>query len=104
MTRINQIIAYVSSASSGKKYEVALEVDEFDNPKVWLTGPGAGQPRVHCNCMSMRNRTGTDERGNCKHIRAALGYQSTSYKLNRRSKSLIVEDKEAACLVRAWGT
>jgi hypothetical protein len=104
MTRINQILAYVSSASSGKKYEVALEVDEFDRPKVWLTGPGKGQPRVMCNCMSMRNRTGTDERGNCKHIRATLGYTSKSSVLNRRSRSLIVECKEAAGLVRAWGT
>lgn len=102
MARKNQILAFVSSASSNKKYEVALEVDEFGTPQVWLTGPGTGQPRVHCECSSMRNRTGVDERGNCKHIRAVLGYQSSSAKMNRRSRGLVVEDREAECMVRSW--
>ncbi len=102
MARHNQILAYVGSASSNRSYEVALEVDEFDNPRVWITGPGKGQPRIHCNCMSMRNRTGVDERGNCKHIRAVLGYESKSRKLNRASAKLIVDNKEAECAVRAW--
>lgn len=102
MARRNQILAYVSSASSNRKYEVALEVDEFDRPQVWISGPGTGQPRVHCDCMSMRNRTGVDERGNCKHIRATLGYQSTSAKMNRSSSRLVVDDQEAVCAVRDW--
>jgi hypothetical protein len=102
MARKNQILAYVSSASGKKKYEVALEVDETGSPRVWLTGPGAGQLRIHCDCRSMINRTGVDERGNCKHIRAVLGYESTSAKLNRRSRNLIVEDKESELLVRSW--
>lgn len=102
MARKNQILAYVGSASSSRSYEVALEVDEAGNPQQWITGPGTGQPRVHCNCMSMRNRTGTDERGNCKHIRAVLGYQSKSVKLNRLSRNLVVDNKEAECAVRNW--
>jgi hypothetical protein len=102
MARRNQILAFVSSASSNRSYEVALEVDEFDRPQVWITGPGKGQPRIHCNCMSMRNRTGVDERGNCKHIRAVLGYQSTIPKMNRSSRRLVVDCQEAACAVRDW--
>lgn len=102
MARVNQILAYVRSASSDRKYEVALEVDEFDNPQVWLSGPGKGQARVHCNCMSMRNRTGVDHRGNCKHIRAFLGYTCGTARTDSASRKLVVEDKEAECLVRNW--
>ena len=102
MARKNQILAFVSSASGGKAYEVALEVDEFGTPQKWLSGPNAGHLRIHCDCRSMINRTGVDERGNCKHIRAVLGYESVSPKLNRRSRDLIVEDKEHELLVRNW--
>jgi hypothetical protein len=104
MARHNQILAYVSSARSNRKYEVALEVDDYDRPKVWLSGPGKGQPRVHCQCPSMRNRTGVDDRGQCKHIRAALGYTTGVPKWDRSSKGLVVEDVEMKLVVRAWGT
>ena len=104
MARRNQILAYVSSASSSRSYEVALEVDEFDRAQVWLTGPGQGQSRVMCSCPSMRNRTGVDSRGNCKHIRATLGYITGVKKWDRSSANLVVDDREADCRVRAWGT
>ena len=104
MARHNQILAYVSSARSNRKYEVALEVDEFDRAQVWVTGPGKGSPRIHCNCMSMRNRTGVDDRGQCKHIRAALGYTTGIAKWDRSSRVLTVEDVEQRLEVRAWGT
>ena len=104
MSRLNLILGRVSSSTSGKKYEVALEVDEFDRPQKWITGPGKGQLRIHCGCRSMINRTGVDERGNCKHIRALLGYESTSAKLNRRSRNLLVEELAHEDVVRAWGT
>jgi len=102
VARYNQILAHVQSNSSNKKYEVALEVDEFDTPQVWVTGPGAGMPRIHCNCMSMRNRTGVDDRGNCKHIRAFLGYMTGVKKWDRSSARLTVKDAEGAGTVRSW--
>lgn len=102
MARYNQILAHVRSNSSNREYEVALEVDEFDTPQVWLTGPGKGMPRIHCNCMSMRNRTGVDDRGNCKHIRAVLDYTTGVKKWDRSSARLAVKDVEGAGTVRSW--
>ena len=102
MARHNQIMAYVGSSSSSKEYEVALEVDEFDRPQVWLTGPGKGMPRIMCDCMSMRNRTGVDDRGNCKHIRATLDYTTGVKKWDRSSAKLTVRDVEGAGVTRRW--
>jgi len=102
MARRNQILAYVGSNSSNREYEVALEVDEFDRQQLWLTGPGKGMPRIMCNCMSMRNRTGVDDRANCKHIRAVLGYTTGVKKWDRSSACLTVRDVEGAGTVRSW--
>jgi len=103
MARRNQILGWVQSASNPlKNYEVALEIDASGAPMVWLTGPGAGMPRVHCDCPSMINRKGVDNRGNCKHVRAVLDYTAKDSRHNSRSSGLHVHDAAAIMMVRNW--